>query len=46
MIAFILGTAVGMIIGVTVTFLVLEDVDKFWNKALAYSLSRPLNLLT
>lgn len=29
MIAFILGTAIGMIIGVTVTFLVLEDVDKF-----------------
>lgn len=29
MIAFIIGTAVGMIIGVTVTFLVLEDVDKF-----------------
>lgn len=28
MIAFILGTALGMIIGVTVTLLVLEDVDK------------------
>jgi uncharacterized membrane protein YccC len=28
MIAFILGTALGIIIGVTVTLLVLEDVDK------------------
>jgi predicted small secreted protein len=28
MIAFILGTALGVIIGVTVTLLVLQDTDK------------------
>ncbi len=33
MIAFIIGTMLGMIIDTIVTLLVLEDVDKFKNKA-------------